>query len=116
MKNIHEFDILNQPDKGDSLVWLHEHRNTNAKKYPTVEALSDCLRQFHSVEDSLADTARIGNVESEREPVRRQVCKMIRHFHGGSSPPGFHGLQRQIRHIPLSTPRMTPYLRIASII
>jgi len=41
---------------------------------------------------------------------------MLQRPHGGSYPPGFHGLQRQMRQRPLSTPRTTPYLRIASII
>jgi len=66
MRNINELDILNQPDEGDPLVWLREHRNANAKKYPTVEALSDYLRQFHSVEDSLADIRR-RIIEKERK-------------------------------------------------
>jgi len=36
--------------------------------------------------------------------------------HGGSSPPGCHGWQRQIRQIPLSVPRTAPYFCNASII
>ena len=58
MTNINELDLWNQPDEGDPLIWLRKHRDANAKKYPTVEALSDYLRQFHSVEDSLAAIRR----------------------------------------------------------
>ena len=66
MKNIDELDLWNQPDEGDPLVWLRKHRDTNAQKYPTIEALSDYLRQFHSVQDSLADIHR-RMVEKERK-------------------------------------------------
>ena len=50
--------VVEEIRKGDPLIWLRKHRDANAKKYPTVEALSDYLRQFHSVEDSLADIRR----------------------------------------------------------
>ena len=64
MINITEQNLWNQPDEGDPLIWLRKHRDANARKYPTVEALSDYLRQFHSVEDSLADIHRR---EAEKE-------------------------------------------------
>jgi len=66
MTNINELELWNQPDEGDPLVWLRKHRDANAKKYPTVESLSDYLRQFHSVEDSLADIRR-RVIEKERK-------------------------------------------------
>ncbi len=33
--------------------------------------------------------------------------------YGGSKPPGFHGLQRQMRPVPRHAPRIAPYFRTA---
>lgn len=54
MKEIHESDLWNQPDEGDPLVWLRQHRDENAIKYPTTESLSDYLRTVPSVPEMLA--------------------------------------------------------------
>ena len=49
--NIDTLDLLNQPDEGDPLVWLREHRETLSEKYPTVDALLEYYKSVPPIEE-----------------------------------------------------------------
>ena len=49
--NIDDLDLLNQPDEGDPLVWLRQHREALSEKYPTVDALLEYYKSVPPIEE-----------------------------------------------------------------
>ena len=49
--NVDEFDLWNQPDEGDPLVWLRKHREELSEKYPTIEALLEYYKSVPPIEE-----------------------------------------------------------------
>jgi len=66
MIDLEKNDLQNIPDEADPLVRLRRHREEIAQKYPTIDALCDYYKQFHSVEDALA-RVRAKIAEKKRE-------------------------------------------------
>jgi len=52
--NDEELKLRDIPDEADPLVLLRRHREEIAVKYPTIDALCEYYKQFHSVEGALA--------------------------------------------------------------
>ncbi|MCL2624988.1 MAG: hypothetical protein FWD31_15095 [Planctomycetaceae bacterium] len=51
MIDINQWDLWNQPDEGDPLVWIRKHRDELAEKYPTIDELMAYYRSIPSAEE-----------------------------------------------------------------
>ena len=66
--DIEKLDLLNQPDEGDPLVWLHKHREMLSEKYPTVAALLEYYKSVPPIE-KISARLKKENAEKKRETL-----------------------------------------------
>lgn len=52
--DIDTLDLLQQPDEGDSLIWLRKYREELSEKYPTIESLLEYYQSVPSIEEVCA--------------------------------------------------------------
>ena len=64
-------------------------------------------------EASLQKKGSLGCLDTKNFSATFSVRKCS--LHGGSQPPGFQGLQRQMRQMPRKEPRIAPYFRTDSM-
>ena len=61
MIDIDQWDLWNQPDEGDPLVWIRKHRDELAEKYPTIDELMAYYRSVPSAEELMTrNESKIG--------------------------------------------------------